>query len=465
MTAPHISEVVLDTSQAGDPFPPIHEGRYEVDPWATKLTPATMTDGFRDAVRRAGVRLLRVGVGCWLPGQDPDPSTLVDREWFTGTTLADVDDPANFNWTHLDRNLDVCLALDCEVLLSVDSMPTSLARKAPQIELPDALKPFAPEGYTFMDGVRNAPAADPEVFAAASLVLLRHVEERGVRIRYVELWNEPDLPIFYSGTFEEWWAMYVPFAHAVHAAGYKVGGPSWAFALGPELWLEQIVKRAVAEQVPLDFYSFHRYSDRTEEIVERCQQVRMVLDQVGLKGTELLLDEWGYDLRQAPVFGTVRNAAFVATCMMQFPDAGVAAQTNVLLIDPFEGMGRLHGITRKDGNPNPLFYAIEAFERFQATPHRIRTAADSRVLAGVDAGGRRLSVIAANPDESPLAIALSLGRGKGTGVLRRLTQSGFDASGAPAEEAITLGSDSLDITLEPDSLVMIEASLDGTEAG
>ena len=31
------TEIVLDLERAGAAFPPIHEGRYEVDPWATKL--------------------------------------------------------------------------------------------------------------------------------------------------------------------------------------------------------------------------------------------------------------------------------------------------------------------------------------------------------------------------------------------------------------------------------------------
>src|SRR4051812_6771544 len=224
------TDLVLDLAAARTRFPPIHEGRYEVDPWATGLS-APVVEGLRSAVQRAGTRLLRVGMGCWLPSQDPDPATYADREWFRGRTLADTADPDLYSWTHLDRNLDVCRDLDVEVLLCFDYMPASLARPGRKKRLPLLLRPFAPDGYEFPNGVREAPPSDPTVFAAACLRALEHVRESGVRVRYVELWNEPDLPFFYAGSYDEYWAMYRAFSRAVSDAGYRVGGPSWAGAL------------------------------------------------------------------------------------------------------------------------------------------------------------------------------------------------------------------------------------------
>ena len=457
MTTRHA--VTLDPRAAGNAFPPIHEGRYEVDPWATGLNVETLPQGLRDAARRTGLELLRIGIGCWLPSQDPDPATLHEREWFRGTTLADVENPDLYTWTHLDRNLDLCAALGVELLFCFDTSPASLARVGPQMELPDYLKPYAPEGYTFMDGVRNAPPADPAVYAAAALKVLEHIGERGVTVRYVELWNEPDLPFFYSGTFEEWWATYVAFAHAVHDAGYAVGGPSWAGALAPEDWLVGIAKLCVAEGVPLDFYSFHRYGETDTEILERCHQVRSVLEQAGLSDTKILLDEWGYDLRQAPVFGTVHNAVFVAACLMQFPAAGIADQTNILLIDPVAPeFGRFHGLTRQDGDPNPVCFAIEAFEKFRTTPRLLETGAP-RVLAGVNDAGTRLQVVIANASPEPATYEFALAAGEARGTLARFTQEIFDRAGGYEEEKIELTTSSTQLHLAVDELVLVDVEL------
>src|SRR5437899_6067427 len=111
--------LLLDIARRGTPFPRIHEGRYEVDPVTSGIQP--IPSRLVETVREAGIRFLRVGLGVWLPGPPFEPGAAVaDREWFCGRTRADVADPASFNFTHLDRNLEVCLALGCDVLLNID---------------------------------------------------------------------------------------------------------------------------------------------------------------------------------------------------------------------------------------------------------------------------------------------------------------------------------------------------------
>jgi hypothetical protein len=453
-------EVRLDPAAAGAVFPPIHRGRYEVDPWATGLrTP--LPEGLRSAARRAGVRLLRMGIGCWLPSQDPDPSSYAEREWFHGTTLADTRDPAQYDWTHLDRNLDVCRELGVELLLSFDYMPASLARPGPQKLLPEALRQFAPEGYQFPNGVRDAPPADPQVFAEACVVALRHVRERGVPVAYVELWNEPDLPLFYSGEYDDYFATYAAFARRVSTAGHLVGGPSWAGVLERELWLDRFLSDCAGAGVPLDFYSFHRYDSEVDKVIERCRDVRAALDRAGLTATRALLDEWGYDLRQAEYFGTVGNAAFTAACLMQLPAAGVADQTQVLLVDPGNAPpgGRFHGLTRQDGVENPVALCLAEFEAMQQTPLRIPTPYDEMVLAGTDGWRSRLRVLLTNPDKvlaRSCTIELPAGA---TGVVEHLTAAGFAATGGWTDGA-SVGADArVTVELPPESLARLRVAL------
>jgi hypothetical protein len=457
-----VTDVLLDLSAERKLFPPIHEGRYEVDPWATGLR-GEVVPGLRSAVQRAGTRLLRVGMGCWLPSQDPDPSNYADREWFTGTTMADTDDPSQFTWAHLDRNLDICRQLDLELLLCFDYMPATLARPGRKKKIPLYLRPFVPTGYQFPDGVRDAPPRDPEVFAAACVRALEHVKESGVAVRYVELWNEPDLPFFYAGTYAEYFPMYRAFATAVSAAGYRVGGPSWAGALKRDEWLDRFLRDCATEGVPLDFYSFHRYDEQVDKVVSRCREIREALDKAGLHDTEAVIDEWGYDLRKAEYFGTVGNAAFTASCLMQMPAAGIAAQTHILLVDPIPdpSLGRFHGLTRRDGDLNPIALCMETFEQFQSTPHRIPTGCDDVVLAGVDASGAAMTVLLANPDKKgSRSFRLRLTGKSGVGEIRHLTQSSFDRVGGWTTAApVELGEHDLEIQLAPESLAVVRTQL------
>lgn len=437
--------LTVDVDHPGAPFPRIHEGRYEVDPVTQDLVP--LPEFVREAAHRAGVRLLRVGIGCWLPTKDPDPADVGEREWFLGSTLDDTRDPAMYRWTHLDHNLSACRELSVELLLSVDYMPASLARAGTQPDLLEIMQLAAPD-YTFPDGIRNAPPADPEVFAAACVQLIRHVEESGVPIRLIELWNEPDLTLFYAGTYEEYLDMYRAFARAIAPLGYPVGGPSWAGVLDAETWLGRFTADVAREGVPLDFYSFHRYPRSLRGIQERCREVRAALDAAGLDATTLVLDEWGWALDDPARYGTVADAAFVTGALVRMADLGVTEQTHVLLIDP-AGSDEIAGLVRRDGVPNPVWHTLVAFEEFQATPHRLAVdgvpdgSTDLTVLAG--SAGDNLTVLLANTGEAPLRIRLECGPLRHPQV-QELTEQSF-ALGGWQDVATGGDDDALEFTL------------------
>lgn len=449
-------DLVVDLSRPGAPFPPIHEGRYEVDPETQGLTPPDPV--VVAGVREAGVRLLRVGVGIWLPSKDPDPATHPEREWFRGSTTEDVEDPSLYEWTHIDRNLAACRDLGVELLLSVDYMPATLAGQGgPSAIPPEILVNVLPEGYEFPDGVRNAPPRDPAVFAAATVKLLEHVVAQGITIRYVELWNEPDLPIFFAGNYDDYIRMYRAFAPAVSTAGFAVGGTSFAGA-NPELWLHRFVDDVVAESLPLDFFSFHRYPKSAREIVDLCVAVRAKLDSAGLTATKAVIDEWGWELNEAEFYGTAKNPAFTAACLMRMPAVGIADQTHILLVDPVPpDLGRFHGIVRQDGDRNPIWFAIEWFERFQATNRRLPTEGYEWSLAGTDGVGQRCNLLLSNPTDDSVVMTIEARGGAVIGDARRFSQQTFDEEGGwGPPEPVKLGPDAVAITLAPWSLLAVE---------
>lgn len=453
-------DVTIDAGRPGAPFPPIHEGRYEVDPVNSGIAP--VKPRLVDTVRRAGTRLLRIGVGCWLPGLDPKPKHAAKREWFVGRSAGDVDDPSAYSWAHLDANLDVARVLGCDVLLSIDYMPAALAVQREWAGIPEEIRKVIPD-YTYPNGVRTAPPSDPEAFARGCMRILAHMEERGQPPRYVELWNEPDLPLFFSGDFEEYWAMYTAFARAVHEAGHRVGGPSWAHVIAPELWRDEFIARASREKVPLDFYSWHCYKDAPHKIVAAARTIRETLDAAGLQATESVLDEWGYTLGKAEFWGSVANAAFLATALVGIVDAGVTVQTGGLLIDPriIPLFGpRFMGIARRNGDPNPVFHCLEAFEAFQRTPLRLKHDGPWDLLAGTNSSASELMVIIPNSGADDRRTTIALAGGVADVSVRRLTKRSFDKKhGWEVLTPLCVGPDGVALELPAGSLTVLEGAL------
>lgn len=74
---------------------------------------------------------------------------------------------------------------------------------------------------------------------------------------YFEVWNEPDLPIFFKGNQKDYFKLYKATALAVKKvdSDLKVGGPSSSACK----WIKDFVKFCKDEDVPYDFISTHHY--------------------------------------------------------------------------------------------------------------------------------------------------------------------------------------------------------------
>ena len=85
----------------------------------------------------------------------------------------------------------------------------------------------------------------------------RRYGEREVRSWYFEIWNEPNLDIFWSGTQAEYFKLYEISARAIKSVspGYRVGGPATA----GRGWIRETIDFAARGNVPIDFISTHDY--------------------------------------------------------------------------------------------------------------------------------------------------------------------------------------------------------------
>lgn len=262
------------------------------------------------------------------------------------------------------------------------------------------------------------PPRDLDAFARVCVNIVRHCNEgwadgRRLGIRHWEIWNEPDIDFMWTGTKEEFLALYETVARAVeaHDPALKVGGPGFSDVNNkPEGWARLFLARCRDRKLPLDFFTFHRYGNDVAGIVEKVRFVRRLLDEYGFEKTEIHLNEFRYMTNWAgirpgdpekyvgvpAVFEEstgATGAAHAISVLVALQDEPVA-MTNYYSGDtsPWSMFGQF-GIRR------PVYHAYRAFNEVAKRPRRAAVAVAggdgkrSAVLGGLAEDGRSAAVV------------------------------------------------------------------------
>lgn len=283
------------------------------------------------------------------------------------------------------------------------------------------------------------PPADPDKWAAICVGIARHYTEGwagGARqpIAYWEIWNEPDVrPAMWTGTDEQFFRLFEATAKALKARfpDAKVGGPAVGgtgdFAgesFRPTPFVTAFLGWCRDHQVPLDFFSWHRYTSDPWDLPRRAQAMRRVLDDFGFAKTESHLNEWNYlphddwrplvkegqGLPRREWFAEMNGpagAAFAAAALLLLQDAPVD------VANYYTGEVQGFGLFDFNGVPKKTFHAFRAFRQLLDTPRRVAAtvAGSSRVVAvaGVNTAQKRATVMICNfgPAAETIELALS----------------------------------------------------------
>jgi hypothetical protein len=330
------------------------------------------------------------------------------------------------------------------------------------------------------------PPKDPEKWAAVALGIIRHYNEGwagGFRwdVRYWEIWNEPDVrPNMWSGSDEDYYQLYRTTAKAIRSSfpDLKIGGPGigntgaiYGGALQPTPFLNAFLDLCKREELPVDFLSWHCYTNDPMELVVRARAVRRLLDDKKLFRTRSFLDEWGYLpdnswealQKTTPAFLRQRfydrmsgpeGAAFVATTLLKLQDA------------PVDGCCLFHGETGGFGlfNPNGVpyknYFAIRAVRELMRTPIRVqingRPPAGVTIVAGASEDRKSATILIASMAQSSTDLRISL-KGlpwKGpTAYDTKALNSIRDLQSV--REGARIGTASLTLNVEPSSVTLI----------
>ncbi len=259
------------------------------------------------------------------------------------------------------------------------------------------------------------PPVDYAKWAGACVGIIRHYNDGWANgfqygIRYWEIWNEPEnRPAMWSGSDADYYRLYATAARAIKTRfpDLKVGGPSVGATgelAGDRLqatpFLEGFLKMCREESVPLDFFSWHTYTDDPSLYARKARAIRAWLDGKGFRNTEIHVNEWNYlpGNDWSPMLsvgegekrrqwyeeqGGAAGAAFVTSVLLDLQDSPVDVSNF------YSGDTNNFGIFDRFGAPKKTFYAFKAFARLLETPVRVGVSGNQAGQAVLCAGLNR----------------------------------------------------------------------------
>ena len=255
-----------------------------------------------------------------------------------------VDGKPVHDFTGIDRVYDTVLALGLHPVVELGFMPRDLARD--------------PDRTVFTYRGIISPPRDWNAWADLIRALVTHLSDRYGPDELAEnwsfeVWNEPNLSVFWSGTPAEYWQLYDITARTIKEADprLRVGGPATA-AVG---WTEDLPPAA-------DFLSTHVYGVPPLDLRPHAD------------GKPLLWTEWGVTATHGH---PINDSVFAATFLlrgMRSAAGRIDALAPWVASDHFEELGRpqrlLHGgfgLLTVGNLAKPKYWALTLAQRLGDT--------------------------------------------------------------------------------------------------
>lgn len=161
-------------------------------------------------------------------------------------TLIEQNDQPLYSFHNADQIFDFLISIGMKPFVELSFMPWMLASN---------------DEVVFHYRGRVCPPKDQNKWNTLITKLVQHWVDRygaeEVRSWFFEIWNEPNLRAFWTGTQQDYFDFYAGTAKAIKDvnADLKVGGPATA----SNAWIPELRHFCDVNNVPLDFISTHHY--------------------------------------------------------------------------------------------------------------------------------------------------------------------------------------------------------------
>ena len=335
-----------------------------------------------------------IGVNHIVAGSEPALQALgarwartdVSFEITTGAGPAYNCTTGGWNPSYLDGRVALDRAAGATPELIVDYTPPCLATSPPTGVNPN---------YT-------PPDIGPDQAKWEALVhqmALHEITTEGVRV--FEIWNEPNLGVFWTGGLAGYLTLYQDTSQALEEAAaqagvtIEVGGPALGEFNGLDTsWISALAAAAVTQGLPLDFVSWHFYGNNPDLgpsdqfprglcltgtpapglpcdnpslgstfYGQQAQQVRAALAPYPSLHPRLWIDEWninaGEDARADGPYG----AAFVAAVLAEAQASGIDRMSFFDAVDDANDATQNWGLLSSDLRPKPDYFAMQMWQQ------------------------------------------------------------------------------------------------------
>jgi xylan 1,4-beta-xylosidase len=226
-----------------------------------------------------------------------------------------------YDFSEIDALYDQILELGFRPIVELSFMPAVIARNPDETVF----------GYR---GIISPPRDWSEWYEVVSALTAHLVERYGideVAAWAFEVWNEPNLEVFWTGTQDEYLRLYDESARAVKDVDQRlrVGGPSTAAGE----WVEALAAHAEQEGIALDFVTSHTYGNMPID-------TRPSIDRHGFEGIPTWWTEWGVGSTH---FGSIHDGVLGAPFVLSgfhSVQGRMEALAYWVISDHFEELGR-----------------------------------------------------------------------------------------------------------------------------
>lgn len=280
-------------------------------------------------------------------------------------TLVREQNKLRYSFFNSDQVCDFLLSIGMKPFVELSFMPTALASGKKTV---------------FKYKANVTPPKDYKQWAILINRLVSHWVARfglaEVREWFFEVWNEPNLKAFWTGTQRDYFKLYRYAAEAIKKvdASLRVGGPATA----KSEWIEEFVDFCEGKKVPADFISTHQYPTDALGSEQDNTEVQLFKSQRGLmreaaqdtrrraRGRPVYYTEWNSSSNSRdPLHDESYAAAFAVSTIMEakrlvegysFWTFSDIFEENYCPSVPFHGgfgLLNLHGISK------PIYRAFE----------------------------------------------------------------------------------------------------------
>lgn len=160
--------------------------------------------------------------------------------------LRKEDSSVEYSFFNIDSIFDFLLDIGMKPFIELSFMPGVLASGSKTV-------------FHYLGNITPPKSYDEwaDLIGALANHLVRRYGTDEVRKWFFEVWNEPNLDMFWAGTMQEYFQLYQSAALAIKKVDSKlaVGGPATAI----DAWIPELRDFCSKHSVPLDFISTHHY--------------------------------------------------------------------------------------------------------------------------------------------------------------------------------------------------------------